>query len=60
VIVEIKFTELYPGWVRDLVRELGLKQQPVPKYVMSVDALLALGPSSPLTLAGRTLAAGRT
>ena len=39
-ILEIKFTERFPGWVEDLVRLFGLKQQAVPKYVMCIDDAL--------------------
>jgi hypothetical protein len=51
-ILEIKFTERYPTWVSDLVRAFGLKQQPVPKYVWSVDHVLMGGRESTLSLAG--------
>ena len=54
-ILEIKFTEMYPGWVRDLVRAFGLKQQAVPKYVMSVDHMMLEGRESVLGLGGFTL-----
>jgi hypothetical protein len=39
-IIEVKFTENLPGWVSDLVRTFSLNQQPVPKYGLSVHALL--------------------
>jgi len=55
MILEIKFTERYPCWVSDLVRIFGLKQQPVPKYVWSVDHVLTAGRESALRLAGFTL-----
>jgi hypothetical protein len=55
VIVEIKFTERYPGWVADLVRVFGLKQQPVPKYVWSLDHVLMGEREAVLSLAGFTL-----
>jgi SPX domain protein involved in polyphosphate accumulation len=58
-ILEIKFTERYPAWVSDLVRTFGLKQQPVPKYVMSVDHVLMGGRESTLSLAGFTLSTRR-
>jgi SPX domain protein involved in polyphosphate accumulation len=54
-IFEIKFTERFPAWVSDLVRTFGLKQQSVPKYVMSVDQLLQEGGQSALTLGGFSL-----
>ncbi|HKQ63336.1 MAG TPA: polyphosphate polymerase domain-containing protein [Candidatus Polarisedimenticolaceae bacterium] len=40
VVLEIKFTERFPPWVHDVVRSFGLKQQPVPKYSLSVERLL--------------------
>jgi hypothetical protein len=52
VIVEIKFTERYPGWVADLVRVFGMKQQPVPKYVWSLDHVLMGEREAVLSLAG--------
>jgi hypothetical protein len=55
VILELKFTERYPSWLADLVRTFGLKQQPVPKYVMSVDHVLMGDRESALCLAGFTL-----
>jgi len=54
-ILEIKFTERYPEWVTDLVKAFGLKQQPVPKYVLSVDHMTLEGRESALTLAGFSL-----
>ncbi len=54
-ILELKFTERYPEWIADLVRAFGLKQQPVPKYVMSVDHLLLEGREAALTMAGFSL-----
>jgi hypothetical protein len=51
-ILEIKFTERFPSWVADVVRTFGLKQQPVPKYVWSVDHVLMAGRESVLALAG--------
>jgi len=54
-ILEIKFTEMFPSWIRDLVQMFGLKQQPVPKYVMSVDHMMLEGRESVLNLAGFTM-----
>jgi len=54
-ILEIKFTERYPEWVSDLVKAFGLKQQPVPKYVLSIDHMTLEGRESALTLAGLSL-----
>jgi hypothetical protein len=36
-ILEIKFTERIPAWVRHLVQVHELQRQSVPKYVMAVD-----------------------
>ncbi len=55
VILEIKFTERFPSWIRDLVQIFGLKQRPVPKYVMSVDHMMLQGRESVLSLGGFTL-----
>lgn len=55
VILELKFTEVFPTWVRDLVRTFGLRQQPVPKYVMSIDHMMLAGRESVLGLGGFTL-----
>lgn len=58
-ILEIKFTNHFPDWVGDVVRVFGLKQQAVPKYIMSVDHMLMGGRESVLSLAGFTLPALR-
>ncbi len=55
VILEIKFTDNYPTWIHELVRLMGLRQQPVPKYIMSVDHMMLAGRQSSLALAGFTL-----
>ena len=54
-ILEIKFTELFPSWIRDLVQVFGLRQQPVPKYVWSVDHMLLEGREAALNVGGFTL-----
>ncbi len=51
-ILELKFTERYPEWIADLVHAFGLRQQPVPKYVLSVDHMLMEGREAALNLAG--------
>jgi hypothetical protein len=51
-ILEIKFTERYPGWLEDLVRSFGLRQRPVPKYILSLEHALANGQRSRLVRAG--------
>jgi len=58
MIVEIKFTGLYPSWITDLVQLFGLKQQPVPKYIMCMDHALEYGRWSSANLAGETLPPG--
>jgi hypothetical protein len=40
VILEIKFTDRFPWWVQDLVREFGLNQRAVPKYLLCVERML--------------------
>ena len=55
VILEFKFTGRFPDWVHDMVQLFGLKQQPVPKYIMSVDHILMAGRESALAVAGFTL-----
>jgi hypothetical protein len=52
VILELKFTDNFPSWIHELVRLFGLKQRPVPKYVLSVDHMLSDGRDSALALAG--------
>ena len=54
-IIEIKFTERFPTWVSDLIRALDLKQQPVPKYVLSLDHFFSSGRESAMSLGGLTL-----
>jgi SPX domain protein involved in polyphosphate accumulation len=54
-ILELKFTNRFPGWVHELVRCLGLKQQAVPKYGWSVDHLLYEERTAALALGGFTL-----
>jgi len=51
-ILELKFTERYPEWMSALVRAFGLKQQPVPKYVLSIDHMLMEGREAALSLGG--------
>ncbi len=43
VVLEIKFTDKFPLWLSDMVRELDLVRVRSPKYVRSVDTLSALG-----------------
>jgi len=40
VIFEIKFTDVFPSWIQDLVRRFGLEPRSVPKYALSLDELL--------------------
>jgi hypothetical protein len=39
VILEIKFTDCFPDWLRDLVQAFDLQRQSVPKYIHCVNAL---------------------
>jgi len=48
VILEIKFTGLYPAWISQLVKCCDLQQQPISKYVSSVKESCALGFCAPL------------
>lgn len=59
VVLEVKFTEMFPPWVSDMVRTFALKQQPVPKYVLSVDHMLLEGREAVLGLGNLTLPARR-
>jgi hypothetical protein len=54
-ILEIKFTDRFPSWIRDLVQVFGLRQQPVPKYVWSVEHMMLEGRESALNVGGFTL-----
>jgi len=52
MIVEIKFTERYPWWVKEFIRAFQLRQQSVPKYILSVDHALRRRVTSEVSLAG--------
>ena len=39
VILEIKFTDCFPGWLLEMVQAFNLQRQSVPKYVLCVRAL---------------------
>jgi SPX domain protein involved in polyphosphate accumulation len=54
-ILKIKFTERFPFWVHEMITMFGLIQRSVPKYVMSVDEVLARGGGAALRLGGFTL-----
>ncbi len=43
VVLEIKFTGQYPAWLGRMVKDLGLRQQSLSKYVHSVKQAAALG-----------------
>ena len=43
VILELKFTNLYPSWVGRMVNEFQLERTSVPKYVLCVDEASRLG-----------------
>jgi len=47
VILEIKFTERFPSWVRGLIDTLQLQKQSVPKYASAVSDALASHRYSP-------------
>jgi hypothetical protein len=38
-VLEIKFTDRYPGWVAEMIRAFDLQRESVAKYVVSVDTL---------------------
>jgi VTC domain len=40
-VLEIKFTDRYPGWVGEMIRIFDLQRQSVAKYALSVDSLFA-------------------
>ena len=42
VILELKFTDRFPGWMAELVRSFNLQSISVPKYIDCVDALKEL------------------
>lgn len=43
IVLEVKFTDTFPGWVADIVRRLNLLRDSFSKYVVCVDALAAEG-----------------
>lgn len=42
-IIELKFSDRFPLWVRELVRAFDLRQCSIPKYVLSVDEAVRRG-----------------
>ena len=38
VILEIKFTNQYPGWINEMVRQFQLQRRSVPKYNECINA----------------------
>lgn len=48
VILEIKFTGLYPAWISQMVKYFDLQQRPISKYVSSVKESCVLGFCAPL------------
>jgi hypothetical protein len=36
IILEIKFTEFFPPWVADLIRQFQLQKISIPKYILSI------------------------
>jgi len=55
VILEVKFTDRFPSWARDLAELFQLRQRAVPKYVMSVNRVLYGARAQAVSLAGFTL-----
>lgn len=43
IVLEIKFTDTFPGWVEDVVRHLDLLRDSYSKYVVCVDTLASEG-----------------
>jgi SPX domain protein involved in polyphosphate accumulation len=54
-VLEIKFTDRFPRWVRELVHAFGLERRSVAKYVLSVDHLLHEGRDVSFALGWRVL-----
>jgi hypothetical protein len=52
IIIEIKFTERFPSWVKELIRGFELRQQSVPKYILSVEHALLRRATSEVSIAG--------
>jgi hypothetical protein len=46
VILEVKYTGSYPGWVADTVRRFDLERRAMSKYRHAVEVITALRPSS--------------
>lgn len=55
IIVEIKFTERYPWWVKEFIRRFELRQRSVPKYILSVELALRRRLCANVSLAGLAL-----
>ncbi|KAA3614447.1 MAG: VTC domain-containing protein [Planctomycetota bacterium] len=53
-ILEIKFTDLCPSWVLELIRTFQLQKQSVAKYILSVDRAIELGNYQPMLHASFT------
>jgi len=43
MVLEVKFTDTFPGWVTDMIRELNLLRESFSKYMICVDALRKVG-----------------
>lgn len=54
-ILEIKFTDYFPAWLRDVAVMFRLHDQSVPKYVWSVDQMLRGNRAESISLAGMTM-----
>ncbi|MFP6626138.1 MAG: polyphosphate polymerase domain-containing protein [Deltaproteobacteria bacterium] len=65
VILEIKFTDRFPLWVRGMIDRFQLQRRSVPKYLMSVESVLRRGGYRPPvqsemdTLVALRMASGR-
>ena len=59
VVLELKFCDRFPLWMRDLVQELNLQRVPLAKYVFCVESLNNYAPlaTSDRLIAARTVAA---
>ena len=52
VVFEIKFTDVFPMWVQEVVRRFELEPRSVPKYALSIDELCRARSERALVAAG--------
>lgn len=52
VVFEIKFTDVFPSWIQDLVRRFDLEPCSVPKYALSLDELFRASSARAVSEAG--------